>query len=104
MWEILKLFIKDMNFKQAFIIGCAQSIALFPGVSRLGICLTATRFYGFERYEATKFSFINFSYKKVKKSWERGCFSPDFYENIQLNIWKCKGGEWGIPRRKHLLV
>ncbi|MCP4923826.1 MAG: undecaprenyl-diphosphate phosphatase [bacterium] len=50
--------IREMTYKKAFLVGCAQSITLFPGVSRAGICLTATRFFGFKRHDAAKFTFL----------------------------------------------
>lgn len=43
---------------KAFIIGCFQTIAIFPGVSRLGICLTASRMLGLDRKKAIKFSLL----------------------------------------------
>ena len=42
----------------SFIIGLAQGVAIFPGVSRSGITLTAARFMGFSRKEAGPFIFI----------------------------------------------
>ena len=47
-----------MTFKDAFIVGLLQVIALIPGVSRLGITLVATRILGFQRTEAARFSFL----------------------------------------------
>ena len=42
----------------AVIIGLAQALAIFPGVSRSGITLTAALFRGIERREAAAFSFL----------------------------------------------
>ena len=42
----------------AVIIGCAQALALAPGVSRSGITLTAGLLLGFTRPAATRFSFL----------------------------------------------
>lgn len=53
-----KKTIASMNMKDALIIGLAQCLALFPGVSRSGITMTAGRFCGIKRKEATKFSMI----------------------------------------------
>jgi undecaprenyl-diphosphatase len=50
--------IDDLTFPQAFGIGVAQAAALFPGVSRAGISISAARFFGLERPEAAKFSFL----------------------------------------------
>ncbi|MBD3270739.1 undecaprenyl-diphosphatase UppP [Candidatus Peregrinibacteria bacterium] len=53
-----KLQIKKINFLNSFIIGCAQAIALIPGVSRSGITITAGIFQGIKREEAARFSFL----------------------------------------------
>ena len=47
-----------MNLNGAVIIGLAQVLALFPGVSRSGITMTAARFLGFEPAEAARFSLL----------------------------------------------
>lgn len=50
--------LKDMTYLQSFLIGCAQVVALFPGVSRSGITMTAGRFMGYTRVECARFSFL----------------------------------------------
>lgn len=50
--------INDLSYKQAFLIGLAQSIALIPGVSRSGITLAAGLFFGFSRVDALKFAVL----------------------------------------------
>ncbi len=47
-----------VGFKDAFIIGCAQALALVPGTSRSGVTITAARILGFERTDAARFSFL----------------------------------------------
>ncbi len=47
-----------VGYRDAFIIGCAQALALVPGTSRSGITITAARFLGFERQDAARFSFL----------------------------------------------
>ncbi len=47
----------DMTLAPALIIGVAQAIAIIPGTSRSGICMTAARALGFERPEAARFAF-----------------------------------------------
>lgn len=42
----------------SFLIGMSQSFAIFPGVSRSGITITAGRFLGLNRREASSFSFL----------------------------------------------
>ena len=43
---------------KAFGIGCAQALALLPGVSRSGITLSAGLFFGLDRKAAITFSFL----------------------------------------------
>lgn len=47
-----------MTWKQAILIGLAQTLALIPGTSRSGITMTAARFLGFTRVEAARFSLL----------------------------------------------
>tara|TARA_Y100001968_G_scaffold64227_1_gene54969 strand:+ start:955 stop:1800 length:846 start_codon:yes stop_codon:yes gene_type:complete len=52
-----KLF-NDINLKDIVLLGLAQSLAVFPGVSRSGITLTAALFSGIERNTAARLSFL----------------------------------------------
>lgn len=52
------LIVKNITYLQAFIVGMAQAIALMPGVSRSGITITASRFFGLKRKDAARFSFL----------------------------------------------
>ncbi len=47
-----------ISITKAFIIGCFQTIAIFPGVSRLGICITASRMLGSDRKKSIYFSLL----------------------------------------------
>lgn len=42
----------------AIVVGCAQALALVPGVSRSGATITAGLFLGFDRVSAARFSFL----------------------------------------------
>jgi undecaprenyl-diphosphatase len=42
----------------ALLVGCAQAVALIPGVSRSGATITAGRALGFDRESAATFSFL----------------------------------------------
>ncbi len=44
--------------KNLLIIGCAQALALMPGVSRSGITITAALFLGFSRSQSARISFL----------------------------------------------
>jgi undecaprenyl-diphosphatase len=50
--------IGSLTFRDALIIGMAQALAIFPGVSRSGSTLTAGLALGLEREAATRFSFL----------------------------------------------
>jgi undecaprenyl-diphosphatase len=48
----------DLGVRNGFLIGCAQVLALVPGVSRSGITITAARSYKIDRDSAARFSFL----------------------------------------------
>jgi len=50
--------IADVRIRDAFMIGCAQALALVPGTSRSGVTITAARFMGIRRQDAARFSFL----------------------------------------------
>ena len=50
--------IEHLRPLDAFLIGCAQCLALIPGTSRSGITVTMARFLSMERREAAKFSML----------------------------------------------
>ncbi len=50
--------ITALSFKQAFIIGCAQAIAVIPGVSRSGATIVSGLVLGLARQTIVEFSFI----------------------------------------------
>lgn len=54
----VKKEMKDLSYKDAFIIGCAQALALVPGTSRSGITMTTARFLGVGRVQSAKFSML----------------------------------------------
>lgn len=51
-------FSSKHRWTEALIIGGAQALAIFPGVSRSGITLTAAFMLGLERKQASEFSFL----------------------------------------------
>ena len=53
-----KRSIADMTYKDAFLIGLAQCLAMIPGTSRSGITITASRFLRLERREAARFCML----------------------------------------------
>ena len=48
---------KDMTFRDAIIVGCAQVCALIPGFSRSGTTISAARVLKINRSDAARFSF-----------------------------------------------
>ena len=48
----------DVSGRDGLIVGLAQMLALIPGVSRSGSTLTASLFYGWQRADAARFSFL----------------------------------------------
>jgi undecaprenyl-diphosphatase len=67
----------------SFIIGVFQSISIFPGVSRLGICITASRMLKMERKKAIQFSML--------------LAIPSIAGSLTLELFECyKNGNFGI--------
>ncbi|GGD23857.1 undecaprenyl-diphosphate phosphatase [Franconibacter pulveris 1160] len=52
------LGIDDMTYRQAFMIGCFQCLALWPGFSRSGATISGGMLMGVSRYAASEFSFL----------------------------------------------
>jgi len=50
--------IEDISFKNAFLIGTFQSLAVIPGVSRSAATIISALFLGTKRKTATEFSFL----------------------------------------------
>ena len=50
--------VDDVSYKQALGIGLAQTLSLFPGVSRAGATIMGAMCFGLERKAATEFSFF----------------------------------------------
>ncbi len=48
----------ELSMKDALVMGCAQCLALIPGVSRSGGTISAGLFLGLDREVATRFSFL----------------------------------------------
>ena len=47
-----------IRYRDALLIGCAQTLALIPGTSRSGITITAALFLGYHPTVAARFSFL----------------------------------------------
>ncbi|MDR0780725.1 MAG: undecaprenyl-diphosphate phosphatase [Pseudomonadales bacterium] len=53
-----RLGMLNLSWKIALVIGCAQVLALLPGVSRSGVTMTVALFCGLNRIDAARFSFL----------------------------------------------
>jgi len=53
-----KTELKDISMGDALAVGCAQALAIIPGVSRSGVTITAGLFRGMTREAAARFSFF----------------------------------------------
>ncbi|OGX18281.1 MAG: hypothetical protein A3K83_05760, partial [Omnitrophica WOR_2 bacterium RBG_13_44_8b] len=49
---------QELNFMDAVILGCAQGIAIIPGISRSGSTISSLMYRGIDRQTAFKFSFL----------------------------------------------
>lgn len=50
--------LEDWNVSSAVWMGLGQAVALIPGVSRSGVCITMGRFLGFGRFEAARIAML----------------------------------------------
>ncbi len=49
---------QNVNYKNAFIIGVSQAIAMLPGISRSGATISTSVLLGIDRVKAARFSFL----------------------------------------------
>ncbi len=57
-WSVRARALEDVTLRDAFLVGCAQVLALIPGVSRSGSTITAGRLLRLDRPSAARFSFL----------------------------------------------
>jgi len=50
--------IKEVSYKNAFVIGLAQAVAILPGISRSGATIATSVLLGIDRGRAARFSFL----------------------------------------------
>ena len=79
-----------LGFGAAFGIGCAQAIALVPGISRSGISISAGLFAGLTREGAARFSFL--------------MATPITLGAVIWEVRKLASGESGVPVDAGILV
>lgn len=77
-----KRSLDQLTLKDGIIMGCAQAMALVPGVSRSGGTITAGLFIGLDRPAATRYSFL----LAIPAVVAAGVFSlPDVFERGGAN-------------------
>ena len=87
---ILSRFIKqttgEVSYLKSFCIGCAQALAILPGISRSGSTIVTGMAMGVERSEAARFSFIlslpailGAAVLKVKDLMESGLLTEELW-------------------------
>jgi undecaprenyl-diphosphatase len=55
---VLRREVQDLSYLEAVALGCAQAVALIPGVSRCGATLTMALWLGLTRREAARITFL----------------------------------------------
>jgi undecaprenyl-diphosphatase len=71
--------IKELNFRDALVVGFAQTLALIPGVSRSGSTISAGLFMGLDRELAARFGFL----LAIPAVFASGLFSiPDAFHPV----------------------
>ena len=82
---------KEIGWKEALLIGLAQSVALIPGSSRSGVTITGGLFLNLSRETAARFSFLlslpsvfAAAMLELYKTWGGITSSPDGITNIMI--------------------
>jgi undecaprenyl-diphosphatase len=71
--------IDELNWRDAILVGVAQTLALVPGVSRSGVTISAGLFLGLERELAARFGFL----LAIPAVFASGLFSlPDAFHPV----------------------
>ena len=79
---------KPVNFKDAFIIGISQAIAMLPGISRSGATISTSVLLGNDKTKAARFSFlmvIPLIFGKIAKDIIGGDLSLDGQNTLALS-------------------
>ncbi|WP_262484744.1 undecaprenyl-diphosphate phosphatase, partial [Citrobacter braakii] len=71
----------DITYRQAFMIGCFQCLALWPGFSRSGSTIAGGMLVGVNRYAASEFSFI------LAVPMMIGASGLDLYKSLHFLTW-----------------
>lgn len=80
---------KGVSFKNAFIIGIAQAIAILPGISRSGSTIGTSVLLGIDREKSARFSFlmvVPLIFGKIAKDLLDGAFTADNIPVVSLTV------------------
>lgn len=84
-----KITTKGVSFKNAFIIGVSQAIAIIPGISRSGATISTSVLLGVDREKAARFSFlmvVPLILGKIAKDVLDGAFTQTDVAVVPLSI------------------
>ncbi|WP_369789683.1 undecaprenyl-diphosphate phosphatase [Rouxiella sp. WC2420] len=73
--------VDDITYLQAFLIGCLQCLALWPGFSRSGATIGGGLLVGVSRYAASEYSFL------LAVPMMLGASALDLYKNHSILSW-----------------
>lgn len=79
----------NVSFKNSFIIGISQAIAMLPGISRSGATISTSVLLGVDRTKATRFSFlmvVPLIFGKVAKDFYSGDISLESEQIGSMSI------------------
>lgn len=80
---------KKVSFKNAFIIGIAQAIAMLPGISRSGATISTSVLLGNDKTKAARFSFlmvVPLIFGKIAKDVLSGDISTENHNITSLSV------------------
>jgi len=80
---------KKVSFKNAFVIGIAQAIAILPGISRSGATISTSVLLGNDKTKAARFSFlmvVPLIFGKIAKDILSGELSYETHNFMALSI------------------
>lgn len=80
---------KDVSFKNAFIIGISQAIAILPGISRSGATIGTSVLLGIDREKSARFSFlmvVPLIFGKIAKDLLDGAFTEENIPMLSLSL------------------
>ena len=78
---------KKVSFKNAFIVGISQAIAILPGISRSGATISTSVLLGVDKTKAARFSFlmvVPLIFGKIAKDLMSGELNFDGENNIAM--------------------